>query len=136
MTLRDLQGIKSLLKSILDNQISFNEQLTTLQAGHETKNKETKSELEAMRKELQEVNSSITTDIDKIKVDITSLQNNLAVNKASKEKAQKEEMVKESKKRRSKAVRQNNKKVKANKKERGVEPVSRKVTVVLCCAHL
>ena len=44
-----------------------------------------------MRKELQEVNSSITTDIDKIKVDITSLQNNLAVTKASKEKAQKEE---------------------------------------------
>ena len=125
-----------MLKTILDNQISFNEQLTTLQAGHESKNKETKSELEAMRKELHEVNSSITTTIDRINVDITSLQNNLDVTKASKEKAQKEEMIKESKKRRSKALRQKNKKGNANKKGRGIKPVSRKVTIVLSCEHL
>ena len=85
-----MQGITSLLKTILDNQISFNEQLTALQAGHESKNKETKkSDLEAMRKKLHEVNSSITTNIDRLNVNITSLQNNLDVSKATKEKEQK-----------------------------------------------
>ena len=126
-----------MLKTILDNQISFNEQLTALQAGHESKNKETKkSELKAMRKKLHEANSSITTNIDRINVDITSLQNNLDVSKATKEKDQKAEMVKESKKRRSQALRKKKNKNKANKKGRGVKPVSKKVTVVLSSEHL